>query len=78
MVINMGGISAKLLFWVLLCPRCIFEVDLKMIGHQMVTYGQKIVCECPTCKKQIVKTVGVDLGVMDESPDVLENSQAFQ
>ena len=65
LMINMGGISTKLLFWLLMCPRCIFEVDIKTIGHQMVTYGQKIACECPTCKEQIIKTVGIDLGVIE-------------
>lgn len=64
-MINLGGVSAKLLFWLLMCPKCLFETDIKLIGHQLVTYEQKVVCECPNCKKMIIKTVGVDLGVMD-------------
>ena len=66
MMINLGATSARLLFWLLMCPKCLFETDIKLIGHQMVTYGQKIICDCPNCKERIVKTVGVDLGIMDD------------
>ena len=71
---ELGGISTQLLFWLLLCPKCVFEVDIRNLGHQMVNYAQKVVCECPNCHKMIIKTAGVDLGVMNS----LENSQALQ
>jgi len=64
-MINLGVTSARLLFWLLMCPECNFETDIKLIGHQLVSYGQKVICDCPNCKKRIAKTVGIDLGLMD-------------
>ena len=64
-MISLGQISAQLLCWLLMCPECDFETDVRLIGHTSINYGQKIICDCPNCEKRIVKTVGVNVGLMD-------------
>lgn len=62
-MISYGALSAQAWFWLTLCSRCDFEADLRFVGYRSVCYGQKIVLNCPGCNGQIVKTVGMDLGV---------------